>query len=230
MRIAEIEKKLIDGECSEDMIDLFKAALKRVPEGSRCQHCYVTAAGMKICNSSQAISLIEYGLEQKGDSWSDYMRSYTNAAIIYERSGKYENALQSYQLALSSIDSTLREHYKAEYAVHMLRVEMHISGFTYTSELQKYYDESLSADTFRQSFKTYMFYKAVAEIIIFVKGKKWNNAEEALLTAKKMLNPDCIGPLTLLLKKHKYDEKCNATEKAKKYLKDIECEIKSNIC
>ena len=84
MKIAEIKARIERGECTAEMLDLFKAALKRVPKSGRCQHCYTTAAAMPSHFNKQAISLIQYGLTEHCDNWFDRMRSYHNLAIILE--------------------------------------------------------------------------------------------------------------------------------------------------
>ena len=44
MKIAEIKARIERGECTAEMLDLFKTALKRVPKSGRCQHCAPCAA------------------------------------------------------------------------------------------------------------------------------------------------------------------------------------------
>ena len=129
MKIAEIEAKIERGECSAEMLDLFKMALKRVPKRGRCQHCYTTAASMPSRFNKQAISLIQYGLTEYCDNWFDRMRSYHNLAIILENNEDYVGAKQAYREALESVGSDKREKYNSEYAAHMMRTEMHISNF-----------------------------------------------------------------------------------------------------
>ena len=85
MKIAEIEQELLQDTVTEETIQAFKTALKRVPKNSRCQHCYTTAVAMKPCFYQQALALIEYGLELCGENWFDRMRSYHNMAILYEQ-------------------------------------------------------------------------------------------------------------------------------------------------
>ena len=129
MKIAEIEAKIANGDCSEEMLCLFKTALKHVPKIGRCQHCYTTAASMPSHFHSQAISLIQYGLAQHCDNWLDRMRSYHNIAIILEANGDYVGAKQAYRDALNSIEADNQSGYVSEYSAHMMRAEMHINNF-----------------------------------------------------------------------------------------------------
>ena len=219
MKIAEIEKKLTESDCSEEMIELFKQALRRVPKTNRCQHCYTTAVAMKPKFHKQAIALMEYGLEQYGDSWVDRMRSYHNIAIVFEQNSNYHEALSSYRNALLAIDKNNRDSYEAEYAFHMMRMEMHVADFNYTDDLQKYYDIAIQDSEFSQAFQKKAFYRHIAEIIIFTKLEELNGARNAYYAATEMLQPNYVGPLTLLLKRKGYSETAGATKEALHFLK-----------
>lgn len=218
MKIAEIEAKIEHGDCSEQMLDLFKTALKRVPKSGRCQHCYTTAASMPSRFHLQAISLIQYGLTQHCDSWFDRMRSYHNIAIILERDGDYAGAKQAYREALESIESDKRSGYHSEYAAHMMRTEMHISNFEYTDDLENYYNTAIQADEFSQAFQNKKFYRLLAEIIIFSNGNDLASAKEAFDAANDMLQPSFVGPVTLLLKRKGFIESTGATKAALAFL------------
>ncbi len=74
-------------------------------------------------------------------------------AIVYEAIGDYQAAQISCNRALLSIDDDKRASYAPEYAAHMMRTEMHISGFEYTENLRHLYDLAIQADEFSQSFQ-----------------------------------------------------------------------------
>ena len=226
MKIAEIEKRLTESDCSEETIELFKQALRRVPKANRCQHCYTTAVAMKPKFHKQAIALMEYGLEQYGDSWVDRMRSYHNIAIVFEQNGNYGEALASYRNALLSIDKNVRDSYEAEYAFHLMRMEMHVADFNYTDDLQKYYDIAIQDSEFSQAFQKTAFYRYIAEIIIFSKQGKPNDAITVYYAATEMLNPNYAGPLTRLLKSKGYSETVGATKEALNFLKKFKRSFK----
>ena len=226
MKIAEIEKRLTESGCSEETIELFKQALRRVPKANRCQHCYTTAVAMKPKFHKQAIALMEYGLEQYGDSWVDRMRSYHNIAIVFEQNGNYGEALASYRNALLSIDKNVRDSYEAEYAFHMMRMEMHFADFDYTDDLQKYYNIAIQDSEFSQAFQKKAFYRYIAEIIIFSKQGKPNDAINVYYAATEMLNPNYVGPLTRLLKSKGYSETVGATKEALNFLKKFKRSFK----
>jgi len=226
LKIAEIEKKLTESDCSEETIELFKQALRRVPKANRCQHCYTTAVAMKPKFHKQAIALMEYGLEQYGDSWVDRMRSYHNIAIVFEQNGNYGEALASYRNALLSIDKNVRDSYEAEYAFHMMRMEMHFADFDYTDDLQKYYNIAVQDNEFSQAFQKKAFYRYIAEIIIFTKQEDPDGAKDAYYAATEMLKPNYVGPLTLLLKRKGYSETAGATEETLNFLKKFKRSFK----
>ncbi|MBE6697363.1 MAG: hypothetical protein E7581_02460 [Ruminococcaceae bacterium] len=226
MKIAEIEKRLTESDCSEETIELFKQALRHVPKANRCQHCYTTAVAMKPKFHKQAIALMEYGLEQYGDSWVDRMRSYHNIAIVFEQNGNYGEALASYRNALLSIDKNVRDSYEAEYAFHMMRMEMHFADFDYTDDLQKYYNIAVQDNEFSQAFQKKAFYRYIAEIIIFTKQEDPDGAKDAYYAATEMLKPNYVGPLTLLLKRKGYSETAGATEETLNFLKKFKRSFK----
>jgi len=221
LKIAEIEAKIELGECSAEMLDLFKSALKRVPKSGRCQHYYTTAASMPSRFHKQAISLIQYGLKEYCDDWFDRMRSYHNLAIILEDSEDYIGAKQAYCEALESVEFNLREEYDSEYAAHMMRTEMHISNFEYTDDLKNYYNSAVQADEFSQAFQKKKFYRLLAEIIILIKRNDYLGAKEAFVAANDMLRPGFVGPITLLLKRKGFIESTGATKPALDFLHRI---------
>jgi len=219
VKIAEIEKRIRQGDCSEKMLEMFKASLKRVPKVGRCQHCYTTAVAMPSRFHSQAISLIQFGLDQYSDSWIDRMRSYENIAIILETQGDYVGAKQAYGKALSSVDPNLRLDYEPEFAAHLMRTEMHINDFDYTDDLEKHYNIAMCDDEFSQAFQKKRFYCLLAEIIIFTRNNDLTRAHTSYLESKKMLRPGFVGPLTYLLKKNGYIDSTGVTKKARRFLR-----------
>lgn len=108
--------------------------------------------------------------------------------------------------------------YDSEYAAHMMRMEMHISNFEYTDDLENYYNNAVQADEFSQAFQKKKFYRLLAEIIIFLKHDAFTGAKEAFAAANDMLCPDFVGPLTLLLKRKGYLESTGASKPALAFL------------
>lgn len=220
MKITEIEEILISGEYTAAEVELFKSALERVPAGNRCQHCYIVAAAMKRSNYKDALSLIEYGL-QFCDSATDRMRAYHNTALISEDIKDFENARDNYIKAVNAICEGKDCAYLYEYAFHLMRVEMHISRFCYTEDLKKYYTLAVKADGFSRAFIKNSFYETVAELIIFMNEKNYSDAKNAYKRACQMTSLQYKGPLTALLKKHRFEESAGATEEVLQFLKNL---------
>lgn len=222
MKIEEIKREIAHGDCSAETMELFKTALRRVPKRNRCQHCYTLAASMPPRLYEQAIALIQYGLEEHCEDWFDRLRSYHNLAGILEDRGDYVGAKQAYQEVLKAAESANRPRYRAEYALHLLRVEMHRSNFTYTEDLENYYNDALQADAFSQAFQRNTFYRLLAEIIVFIRKNDMASAKAAFTAARDMLRPDATGALTDLLKRHGIRESAGVTKAARAFLDRIE--------
>ena len=225
MKIADIEARIEQGDCSEETIELFKEALKRVPKFNRCQHCYITAVSMPSRFHKQAIEMIQYGLDEFSEfceTWIDRQRSYVNMAIILERIGDYGGALKSLKEALDSIDPQSRSSYEHEYAAHMMRLEMHINDFEYSDDLLNYYRSAGQEIGFAQAIQSRVFYRLIAEIIIFKQQGDLTSAKKAFESANEMLQPDYESSLTQLLKRKRFIETTGATKEAEKFLKSMD--------
>ncbi len=199
------------------MLDAFKTALKHVPTDCRCQHCYTTAAMMPLIYCDKAIALIDHGLTVFPVSPTDRMRAYHNKALIFEAAKDFEKAQDSYKEALA-VSRDINPAYVHEYSAHLLRTEMHVSGFEYTKELEKYYKSAVEADGFSRSFMKKDFYRLVAEVIIFDHHCEVSKANLSLDYAVEMLRPDYVGLLTKMLKKHGLTEEIAATDEARAFL------------
>lgn len=218
MKIAEVEERLTRGDCSLEMLDAFKTALKRVPKKLRGQHCYTTAAAMPGKCRKEAIALIELGLAEYCESWLDRMRAYDNLAGILETGGDWAGAKDAYAAALDAVEPERRGNYAPEYAAHLLRAELHVSGFAYSRELECYAQTADQADEFSRSFQKKRFYRLLAEAVIFDHHGDREKAGAALAKANEMLRPGYEGPLTALLKSKGYIETTGATKEALAFL------------
>lgn len=225
MKIAEIEAKMERGDCSPEMLDAFKTALKRVPKADRCQHCYTTAAGMPGKCRKEAIALIGLGLAEYCESWVDRMRSHHNLAAILEEAGDWAAAKGAYADALAAVEAEQRGRYEADYAAHLLRTELHIGGFAYSAELEGYYQTAFQAVGVGRSFQRTLFYRLLAEVVIFDRHGDREKARAALAKASEMLRPGYEGPLTALLKRKGYIETTGATKEALGFLNRAKKEL-----
>lgn len=218
MKLSEIEKSLQKGDITEETISEFKAALKRTSKSNRCQHCYTTAATFPKERWEDAISLIRYGLDVCESSWVDKMRSYCNMASIYERVSDYSSALGAYQDALAAVTEECRAPYTASISADMMRIELHRSDFVYTDALRQYYLRSMQQDAFSRSFAHSLFYQAIAEMVLYTKSGETEKADAAYCRAKDILSPKNEGPLTKILRRHRYMDAAKATKEAIHFL------------
>ena len=86
MKLAELEEKMMAEGFSEELFLQFREGLKRVRGNyNKCQHCYLTAYGLKAKDFEAAIRMIRYGLENFAELWVDFSRSYDMLARIYLR-------------------------------------------------------------------------------------------------------------------------------------------------
>ena len=220
MKLAEIEEQLTHGDCSPDTLASFKTALRRSPKSQRPQHCYTTAAAMPSRCFPQAVELIEYSLTLEG-TWLDRMRAHHNLADLYERQGDYSNAKCHYRLALDAVPPEQAPAYAPDTAARMLICQLHLDGFTYSDELRRLYDLSMTLDEFSRSFQKCLFYLSLAEIVIHRHSGGIPAARAAYDKASSMLRPGCEGPLTALLRRKNYIESTGATKEALAFLKRI---------
>ena len=221
MKLYEIEGLLEKGKVTADNISAFKISLKRTPKSYRCEHCYTTAASFPKKYWKEAITLIQYGLQEFEASWVDQMRSYENMAIIYETVSDYPNALCAYQNALDSVAVENRHSYEPTLSADLLRVELHCSQFAYTDALFHYYEQSMKQDEFPRSFAHRLFYQAVAEMVTHSHNGESEQAAHACDRAKHILSPTFAGPLKLLLLRNKYVDSAKATKEAVQYLRSF---------
>lgn len=108
-----------------------------------------------------------------------------------------------------------RSEYDCEYAAHILRMEMHISNFEYTEELESWYHIAV------QAFQRKQFYRLLAEIIISIEHNDLPGVRQAFEAANDMLQPGHLGALTLLLKRKGFLESTGATKVAQAFLRRV---------
>ena len=226
MKLREIEEALIQGNCAPDMLDQFKAALRRAPTNMRPQHCYTVAAQMPQRCFPTAIELIEYGLTLEG-TWLDQMRAYANLAGLYEKRADYQYAKTYYQLALDTVEADRRSTYAPDFAARMLVCQLHMDGFSYSDEVRRLYEEAQKLNDFSRSFQKNLFYCALAEIILSRRDGDLPAAREACVRARAMLRPDFEGPLTALLRRNHYTESTGAIREARAFLRRCARKLRS---
>jgi len=219
MKLNEIEKTITTKGFTEDLFWDYVKALKRVPGNSlRCQHCYITALEMKSSDFDNAIRVIHFGLENYAETWLDHWRSNRNLGILYEKRKMYDKAKNIYLVMLDTLDETKQISYKADINFELLRAEMHVTSFNHSKELEAYYRKAMLANEFQQRSRHFIFYKSIAEMIIYDHLKDKNGFEAARLSAIKSLDGTKQTVMDRLLKRHRYVDESHATKQAMSYL------------
>ena len=219
MKIADVEEKLTKEGFSEELFLEFQSAIKRVPKASRSQHCYTLAYELSTHSLDGAIRLIEYGLNHCENTWQDQLRSYLNLGIIYENSFDYPNAKTAYQNALSAIPDTQQYNYVSYLSMNVLRTTLHINQFTYSREIETLYHTVCNADEFESNFRHFIFYKAIARMIVSANNQDPISHRAAYKDALNAVELSILNPLDAILSKHQYNNEAKATKEALEYLK-----------
>ena len=219
LKISEIESKMEQGYFSEQLFAEFQTALKRVPKKLRCQHCYTTAYYLKDKRPKDGIRLIQFGLENYESDWVDQMRAHQNLGGIYESCKDYPSAKSAYEQALATVPDDFKNDYLPDLSMDILRAELHCSGFAYSEYLGELYQAVMQADEFEAEFRSFSFYRAIAELIIAKKNGDLAMQKQAYHAAMLALDGDRVTGMDWLLRRHKYVDDARATKQAIDFLK-----------
>ena len=224
-KIEEFEKKIIEqGMNDEDFIE-YQQLLKRVRGNfNKRQHCYTTAIQFPVENAEQAINLIKYGLDNFEDGWFTTYTSYLFIGKIYEKIQDDKSAYDSYVLALNTL-SPNQQSYIDHLAIELLWMKLHMDNFEYSLELEEYCNLFSKADEFSQSFKNNEFRMAVAQIVIALHYGEMEQAKFFYQQALEISNPNYIGRIQEILKKHHYNEKLIVSSRTKQFLKGLKSKL-----
>lgn len=218
MRIGAIEERLRQGEFSEELLGEFRQALNRVPRQARCRHCRAAALGMPPENRENAIRLLRLGLEEYGDSWSDVLYCYRELGNLQEVAGGYAQAKEAYCRAVAAVPENLREEYAVIYSFDLLRLELHCGQFQYTQDLAHYEELTRKSGSFQQGLLKNQFYLTLARMILLERENRLEEAEKYYAEALEMCREGARGPLTALLRRHRYRETLEPTREATVFL------------
>lgn len=94
------------------------------------QHCYMTASQFPPEFAEQAVKLIRYGLQNFEDDWFSTYNSYLYIGKVYEAAGNYQDAYDSYLLAMDALGEE-RDEYINELSLHLLWMRLHKDAFCY---------------------------------------------------------------------------------------------------
>lgn len=219
MKFNMLKQTLIRGNITDKTFSEFKEEINKLPENERCQQLYTTAVAMQPQHYLQAIELIDLALPLS-NGWLDDMRCHHNKGVIYEKSRNWFEAHYEYSKALDSIpDDAKTPAYIAGCSIHLMRVWLHCDGFEYSEDLQVYYDNATAlGDTLFQSV-TDMFYKRIAEVIIFTHNGDLQAAEKARTEALNILNPKFDGLLAKIRMRDYTETVVGASKEAVDFIK-----------
>ena len=151
-KIDEFEEKIIKQGMSDEDFEEYKKLLKRVRGNfGKRQHCYITAIQFPTKNATQAIKLIEYGLETYPDEWFSTYTSHLYIGKIYESSRKYQKAYDAYLMAWNALGE-MGKGYKEELSGDLCWMRLHIDSFQYSEELEELYSYYKETDEFSKGF------------------------------------------------------------------------------
>ena len=219
MKLAEVEEKMKTEGFSEELFLQFQEGLKRVRGNyNKCQHCYLTAYGLKSKDYEAAIRMIRYGLDNFAEKWTDFCRSYENLARIYLRRENYREARDCYLVELGKMVEFGEERYADALAVNLVFSELHCEGFVCTVNLRKFYALAKS-DLAKTGFtRRDRFYFALAELVIALQDRGVDEAQPAyrhVMCVLMGLDPNANDGL---LQRHRYLNDAYATGASLRYL------------
>lgn len=222
MKLAEVEEKMMAEGFSEELFLQFQEGLKRVRGNyNKCQHCYITAYGLKSKDFEAAIRMIRYGLDNFAEKWIDFHRSYENLARIYLRRDNYREARACYLAQLEKMLAFGEARYADVLAVNLIFAELHCEGFTCTDNLRKYHALAKS-DLARTGFtRRDRFYFALAELVMALQDQGVDGAQAAyrhVLCVLKGVEPNSNDEV---LQRHRYLNDVYATGASFRYLDSI---------
>ncbi len=217
-KIDEFEDKIIKQGMSDEDFEEYKKLLKRVRGNfGKRQHCYTTAIQFPTKNATQAIKLIEYGLETYPDEWFSTYTSYLYIGKIYESSRKYQKAYDSYLMAWNALGE-MGKGYKEELSGDLCWMRLHIDSFQYSEELEELYSCYDKIDEFSKGFINSEFRKAITQIVIALHHNQIDIAKSAYKQATTIYSPSYVGKLHNILARHNYKETLKITPEAKMFL------------
>ncbi len=183
------------------------------------QNCYTTAYKMRKKSPEKAIEMIENAIADCECSWVDLMRANLNLGLIYEEINDYKKAEISFCESLNAVPENLKDKYKAEISLNILRVYLHNINFCFSSCLYDLFSTAMKASSFSLSMRQNLFYVSIAGIIIAEQEKDNDKIKDAINNALKALNKNDTTETDKILKKHKYEDDAFASDEALRFLR-----------
>lgn len=220
-KIEAYENKLIKEGMSKEAYAEYEALLKRVRGNFlRLQHCYTTAVQFPTKRSQEGIDLIQWALEKFPDTWFPTYSAYYNMGIIHERCRNYPAAYEAYRKAAEALGND-RISYQRTISGNLMWMLLHIEGFKYSEQLEKYYVLFSEIDDFEKAFINNEYRIAVAEIVIYSCKGITDKAEAALERALRLSNPNIVSRIQGILDKHRVKDALKNTPECVAFLKTV---------
>lgn len=121
--------------------------------------------------------------------------------MAYGAIGNYELAKLNLQKA--SVIEEYSPIMEAHFAHLIIRMELHISHFTYTPYLEELYEKMLMADEFSANIRKNLFYRSLVEIILANKNNDQEAKRIACANALRAMGVEITSDTDRILKKHK---------------------------
>ncbi len=221
MKFNMLKQTLIRGNVKDETFSQFKEEIEKLPEKERCQQLYTTAVAMQPQHYLQAIELIGLAFPLS-NGWLDDMRCHHNKGVIYENTGNWFEAHYEYNKALEAIpDDVKTPAHIAGCSVHLMRAWLHCDGFEYSEDLQTYYDNATALGDIVFQTVTDIFYKKIAEVIIFTHNGDCAAAKKAHTEAMNILNPQYDGLLARIKMKDYSKTVVGASNESVDYLNNF---------
>lgn len=210
-KIEAFEADLIkNGPLTEEQYAAYEKLLHRVRGNyNKLQHCYLTAGSFPPKRAEEAVALIRWGLARYPDAWYSTFRSYSSIGEIYKRCGNWSAALEAYQSAERALPEEQRS-YRQALAGDLLWMQLHVDRFSYSEQMERYYDMDRQADDFLRAFLNVAFRLAVAEIVLSLHR---GDAESAALSYRQALalsRPGVISRVQQVLDRHRATDRLTA--------------------
>ena len=220
-KIEAYENKLIKEGMPKEAYAEYETLLKRVRGNFlRLQHCYTTAVQFPIKRSQEGIDLIQWALEKFPDTWFPTYSAYYNMGSIHERCSNYPAAYEAYRKA-ADVLSNDQISYQRTIAGNLMWMLLHVDGFKYSEQLEKYYTLFSEIDDIEKAFINNEFRIAVAEIVIYSYKGITDKAAAALERALRLSNPDIVSRIQGILDKHRVKDRLKNTPECAAFLKTV---------
>lgn len=220
-KIEEFENRIINTGLSDGDFAEYERLLRRVHDNFlKLQHCYITAIKFPENRADSAVALIEWGLDRFPSTWFPTYSALNYIGRIRERNGQYRLAYEAYLHAADVLGED-QLSYSQTLAGSLMWMLLHIDNFTYSSQLEDYYNAFNCIDNFQKAFVNNEFRLYVAETVIFLHYGKSTEAREAYENAIKLSKPGFVSRIQNVLDRHYVKDVLRNTPECRLFLKNF---------